>query len=235
MSALGGPVAVSWSGGKDSMLALDRAVRDGIDVRWLLNLYDGQSRRVRFHGVRTELIGLQAERLGIELVQKATTPADFEPVFVDALGALVDAGAQGIVFGNIHLADVRAWYEERTVTAGLHHVEPLWGEAPAALVAEVLRRGYRACVTSVDLLRGSRAWAGRELDSDLAIEIAAKPDTDPAGEHGEFHTYVFDGPLFGAPIDIVVGAPHEADGHLLIDLTSAVPSGIDAAAQPDAQ
>ncbi len=209
---------VAWSGGKDSMLALDRAVRGGMDVRWLLNLYDRESGRVRFHGVRRELIALQAERLGLELVQRATSPADFEDVFLDALAALVDAGAGAIIFGNIHLADVRAWYEVRTVAAGLRHLEPLWGEAPAALVAEVLYRGYRACLTGVDLSRGSRAWVGRELDGGLAAEIAGRPRVDPAGEHGEFHTFVFDGPLFDAAIDIVTGPTHEADSHLLIDL-----------------
>jgi uncharacterized protein (TIGR00290 family) len=214
-----GPFAVSWSGGKDSTLALDRALRNGMDVRWLFNLYDGQTGRVRFHGVRTELIELQADRLGLELVHKATSPADFEAVFLDALDALVDAGANGIIFGNIHLADVRGWYEERTTAAGLQHVEPLWGDAPESLVAEVLHRGYRARITGVDLSRGSRDWPGRELDRALAAEIAARPDTDPAGEHGEYHTYVFDGPLFGTPVDVVVGASHEAEGHLLVDLT----------------
>jgi uncharacterized protein (TIGR00290 family) len=215
-----GPVALSSSGGKDSTLALDRAVRQGLDVRWLLNLYDGQSGRIRFHGVRKELIALQADRLGLELIQQATSPADFETVFVNALDALVDAGATGIIFGNIHLVDVRGWYEERTTAAGLQHVEPLWGDAPESLVAEVLHRGYRTRITSVDLSRGSRDWPGRELDRDLAAEIAARPDTDPAGEHGEYHTFVFDGPLFRGPIDIVAGATHEAEGHLLIDLAA---------------
>jgi uncharacterized protein (TIGR00290 family) len=215
----GGPFAVSWSGGKDSTLALDRAVRQGLDVRWLLNLYDGQSGRVRFHGVRSVLIGLQADRLGLELIQKATAPADFEPVFLDALDALARAGASGIIFGNIHLADVRGWYEERTTAAGLRHLEPLWGDAPESLVAEVLHRGYRARITGVDLSRGSRDWPGRELDAALAAEIAARPDTDPAGEHGEYHTFVSDGPLFNSPIDLDTGVSHEAEGHLLVDLT----------------
>lgn len=216
-----GPCAVAWSGGKDSMLALDRAVRAGLDVRWLLNLYDGGTDRVRFHGVRRELVALQAQRLGVRLVQQPTTESDFEAVFTAGLQALAASGASAIIFGNIHLADVREWYEVRSTRAGLHHIEPLWGEAPAAVVAELLHRGYRSCLTAVDLDRASRSWAGRELDGELASEIASRTGTDPAGERGEYHTFVFDGPLFRSPIDLVIGESNESDHHLLIDLLAA--------------
>jgi uncharacterized protein (TIGR00290 family) len=200
------------------MLALDRAVRAGLDVRWLLNLYDGESGRVRFHGVRRELIAQQAQRLGIRLVQQPTAESDFEAVFVAGLQALAATGASAILFGNIHLADVRAWYEVRSINAGLHHIEPLWGEAPAAVVAELLHRGYRSVLTGIDLQRAPRSWAGRELEGELASEIAARSGTDPAGEYGEFHTFVFDGPLFSAPIDLVVGESNETANHLQVDL-----------------
>ena len=211
--------AVAWSGGKDSMLALDRAVRQGIDVRYLLNIVHGLTGRVRFHGVRAELIARQAEALRLELVQPFTSPEGFEAAFLGGLGDLLSRGVEGIIFGNIHLADVRAWYEERTTAHGLVHVEPIWGEPPGGLVAEVLARGYRTRVVSVDLGRGDRGWLGRELDPGLAGTIAAHPGADPAGEQGEFHTFVFDGPLFRHPVMHEVGAVHEEEGHAQIDLT----------------
>lgn len=210
--------ALSWSGGKDSALALDRAVRQGIDVRFLFNIVHGLTERVRFHGVRATMIARQAEALGLELIQPFTTPDGFEPAFLNGLDELREHGASGIVFGNIHLADVRAWYEERTTARGLTHVEPLWGGAPADIVAEVLDRGYRTRIVSVDLARGRRTWLGRELDRDLAHEIAATPGADPAGEQGEFHSFVFDGPLFRHPVAHVTGEVHEEEGHAMIDL-----------------
>lgn len=214
-------IAVAWSGGKDSMLALDRLVRGGRDVRFLFNLYDAASGRIRFHGVRRELIQRQAERLGLVLIQLAVGGSDFEAVFLKGLSKLRARGVTGIAFGNIHLADVRAWYEERTTAHGLAHIEPLWGGAPAELVRELIGRNYSATLTSVDLERTPRAWLGRTLDASLADEIRGSAGVDPAGESGEFHTFVYDGPLLRAPIRIATGEVHEAEHHALIDVTEA--------------
>jgi uncharacterized protein (TIGR00290 family) len=209
-------IAVMWSGGKDCTLALDRLRRAGRDVRFLVNLYDAASRRVRFHGVRRELIQRQAEQLGIPLLQRPTTPDNFERVFLDLLGTLRERRIGAVAFGDIHLADVRAWYEERTTGLGLEHVEPVWGEEPAALVAELLDRGYRALITSVDdATRGD--WLGRELDARLAATIVAA-GADAAGENGEYHTFVFAGPLFAEPIAVLPGEVVEQEGHAQIDL-----------------
>jgi diphthine-ammonia ligase len=119
--------ALFWSGGKDSLLALDRGRRFGLDIQALVNLYEGNSGRVRFHGVRKELIAEQANALGLELLQGKTHPENFEEAFLLVLQELKERGFDGIVFGNIHLADSRAWYEQRTTTHGFQHIEPLWG------------------------------------------------------------------------------------------------------------
>jgi uncharacterized protein (TIGR00290 family) len=213
-------IAIAWSGGKDSMLAMDRLVRGGRDVRFLLNLYDDASRRIRFHGVRRELIQRQAERLGLIPIQLPVSPHDFEAAFLSGLDRLRCAGVTAIAFGNIHLADVRDWYEARTAAVGLTHLEPLWGGMPGALVDELLSRGYAAALTSVDVTRGQRAWLGRLLDADLAAEIAAA-GVDPAGEEGEYHTFVYDGPLFRQPIVVSQGEVREAEGHAMIDFFEA--------------
>lgn len=207
------------SGGKDGTLAFDRATRSGLKIRYLANIYEGSTGRVRFHGIRKELIALQAESLGLELVSGHTTPEAFEPVFLRTLQALKAKGCDGVVFGNIHLADVRAWYEERVLAAGLDHIEPLWGDAPIELVHEVVERGYRALLVSVDLKQQAAGMLGRELDADLLTEIGITEDLDPCGERGEYHTYVFDGPTFRKPIPITKGPTVEIDGHRFIDLT----------------
>lgn len=214
--------ALSWSGGKDATLALDRAVRQGLDVRYLFNIYEGVSGRVRFHGVRSELIAAQAQALGLELIQAHTHPEDYAGALDRVLDELVGRGVGGIVFGNIHLEDIRAWYDERLRARGLEHVEPLWGERPEALVEEFLDRGFRARVVGVNLEIGRAEWLGRDLDERLIEEIAQAPGADVAGERGEYHTFVYDGPLFRMPVRFVTGATFELDGHRLIDL---VPAG----------
>ena len=212
-----GTYALAWSGGKDSTLALDRALRRDLDVRYLLNIYEGSSGRVRFHGVRREWIAEQADALGLELVQHHTHPDDFETVFLAALDQLKAIGVHGIVFGNIHLADVRAWYEERTTARGFRHVEPLWGEPPGALVREFVRRGHRARIVSVDLTQGRSEWLAREINDALVAEIEAAPGVDPCGEKGEYHSFAFGGPLFARSLEMREKARIEMEGHALLD------------------
>lgn len=210
--------AVAWSGGKDSTLALHRARTRGYPVTHLFNVYEGSSGRVRFHGVRRELIAAQATALELELVQEATGPGDFEAAFTRALDRLEESGVRGVVFGNIHLSDIRGWYEERTTGRGLSHVEPLWGGEPAGLVREFVMLGYRARVVSVMLESGDPAWVGRELKGGILREIVGRPGVDSCGEHGEYHTFVWDGPLFGHPVRARAGETVEIEGHRLLDL-----------------
>jgi uncharacterized protein (TIGR00290 family) len=214
--------ALSWSGGKDAMLALDRAVRQGLDVRYLFNIYEGVSGLVRFHGVRRELIGAQAEALGLELVQMHTHPDDYAAAFDRVLDDLRARGVGGILFGNIHLADIRAWYEERVAARGLVQGDPLWGVAPAAVLDEFVERGYRARVVSVNLELGRAEWLGREFDRELATELVTAEGIDVAGERGEYHTFAYDGPLFRHPVRISAGEVFEREGHRILELVPVV-------------
>jgi uncharacterized protein (TIGR00290 family) len=213
--------ALMSSGGKDSTLALDRARRLGLDVRFLANIYDGSSGRVRHHGVRRELIEAQAASLGLECIQAGSGPEEFEVAFASVLDILKARGCQGLVFGNIHLEDVRGWYERRVRARGLEHVEPLWGEPGIELVHEVVERGYRVVVVGVDLHRPAATFLGRELDADLLTEIGITDELDAAGECGEYHTFVYDGPSFAYPLLIRPGKPVDVEGHRFLDLTLA--------------
>lgn len=212
--------ALFWSGGKDSTFALHRACGAGMEVCYLVNIYEGRSGRVRFHGVRAELIRAQAAALGIPLLQRHTHPDPFEPVFEQVLDELRSGGVEGVLFGNIHLADVRAWYEARTTRRGFLHRELLWGEPPGQLVRQFLQAGYRAVVTAVDLARGDASWVGRELDEGL-VEAVEAFGADPCGEFGEYHTFVFQGPLFQHPVPFTLGERVERDAHLFVDLVPA--------------
>ena len=210
--------ALSWSGGKDSVLALHRAVRAGLDVRYLFTLYDPASARVRFHGIPPAVLHEQAAALGRELLALPAPWERFEEVFRAGLEILAARGVSGVVFGNIHLADVRAWYEERVVACGLRHHEPLWGVPPAALLAEAIGQGYLARLVCVDVARLPGSWLGRALDAGCSAELLALPDVDPCGELGEYHTLVTDGPLFARPVRVRDGATREEGTFLVLEV-----------------
>lgn len=115
------------------------------------------------------------------------------------LAELRRRGYAGVVLGDIHLADVRAWYEDRVRAAGLDHVEPLWGDDPAALVGEFVAAGGRAVVTCVDTERLDESWLGRVIDEGFVGDIAGLP-VDACGENGEYHSFAFAGPAFARPV-----------------------------------
>lgn len=211
-------LALMTSGGKDGTLALDRARRSGLDVRWLASVFEGNTGRLRFHGIPHQLLEAQAKALGLEPILKRTHPDTFEQAFDRLLADLRDQGCTGALFGNISLADVRAWYEERVTAAGLTHHELLWGEPSMELAYEVVERGYHAMVVAVNLEMRAVRFLGREMDADLLTEIGITDDLDPCGERGEYHTFVFDGPEFRAPVGFAIGHQLEREGHRFLDL-----------------
>lgn len=196
--------AVMWSGGKDSALALWRARQRGLRVDWLVNVYDRATERVRFHATPVEAIACQAGAAGAALVSVATDWETFDASLRASFQRLVAHGCRGVVFGDIHLADVRAWYEERTRAAGLDHIEPLWGEAPAALLAEFVAIGGRAVLTCVETAKLDASWLGRVIDDQFVTDIAAT-GIDACGENGEYHSFAYSGPFFGRALSLRPG------------------------------
>ncbi len=188
-----------WSGGKDSALALMRARAAGLAVTRLLNFHDRATGRVRFHATPAKLIAAQADAMGLALQLYGTSWEEFETAFRSTLEALRVEGFAGVIFGDIHLADVRDWYKHRVEAAGLAHVEPLWGDSSADLVAEFVASGSRAVITCCEDGKLDEGWLGRIIDERFAGDIARLP-IDPAGENGEYHSFVFAGPLFRAPV-----------------------------------
>jgi len=212
LPAVDGPVAVAWSGGKDSALARHRAVLSGYRPVLLVNMASADG-SVRFHGVAGELIAGQARALGSDLLSVPTAPAEYETRFAAMLGELCTRGIAGLVFGNLHLADVQAWFETRTAAAGLAHVEPLWGWAPREVVVQFLAAGFRAVVVSVMADRVDARWLGAPFDKRFLAVLSACPDVDLCGERGEYHTFVYDGPGFSAPVGFALGAPVLSEGY----------------------
>jgi len=212
-----GRYAVMWSGGKDSALAVARAREDGLEIGALLNFIDEATRRVRFHATRAELIAAQARAIGTPLRQFATTWPSYEATFRTALGDLATEGFTGVILGDIHLTDVRAWYEERVRAAGLLHVEPLWGGSPPDLVREFVARGGRAVITCCEVARLDASWLGRVIDPGSVGELVAEP-IDACGENGEYHSFAFAGPIFREEVGWVAGPKHLEEGFLQLEL-----------------
>jgi len=197
------PVASSWSGGKDSCLACYKAIKQGYDVKYLLNFISEEFKRVAFHGAKAELLQLQAKAIGIEIFQKETTPDGYEKQFIEAVSALREKGIKSLICGDIHLAGCREWAEKACKEASVSAIEPLWGREPLDVVNEFVDLDFQTIVTSTQSKLLGKEWIGRQVDKKFISDLQKKRGIDPCGENGEFHTFVFDGPLFKKRVEIL--------------------------------
>ncbi|HJV63098.1 MAG TPA: diphthine--ammonia ligase [Albitalea sp.] len=210
----------SWSGGKDSMLALHRALDAGHRVEAVLAMFDETGERSRSHALPPSLMQAQADALGIPLVMRRATWASYEAVFREQLRAFAAQGITHGVFGDIDLQAHRDWEEAVCAAAGITPVLPLWQQPRRALVDELLALGYRARVVCVDARFLGKAFCGREFDAGFIADLPA--GVDACGENGEFHTFVFDGPRFTHPVVHELVRVHEleptapAPGHFFV-------------------
>jgi uncharacterized protein (TIGR00290 family) len=214
---------VSWSSGKDSTLALAEAREDpSLEVVGLLTTLNRSADRVAMHAVRRELLVAQAEALGLPLHQvDLPWPCSYEEydrLMTEAVATATAAGVTRMVFGDLFLADVRAYRENALAGTGVEPVFPLWDRPTGELARHMVERGIKATITCVDPRQLDRSFAGRPYDRALLEEL---PDAvDPCGENGEFHTFVHDGPGFAAPLDVRVGEVVERDGFVFADVLS---------------
>lgn len=212
---------MSWSSGKDSAFALHEARRDpSLEVVGLLTTVTAAFDRVSMHGVRRALLEAQSDRLGLPLhVAEIPAPCPNE-VYEARMGGLIErARAEGVsamVFGDLFLDDIRAYRERMLDGTGIEPVFPLWQRPTARLARTMLEAGVRAHLTCLDPGKIPAELAGRVWDADLLAALPA--GVDPCGEHGEFHTFVSDGPGFASPIGVEPGEVVRRDGFVFADL-----------------
>lgn len=179
--------------------------------------------RISMHGVRRSLLHVQAEALGLPLVEIEIPPECpnrvYEERMAAGLGAQIEArGVRGVVYGDIFLQDVRDYRERQLGAVGLRPIFPLWGRDTGALARGFIDDGFRAVLCAVDRGQVDGGFVGRDYDHRLLDEL---PETaDPCGENGEFHTFVHAGPLFHAPVPLRRGERVERDGFWFCDLHS---------------
>ena len=210
----------SWSGGKDSMLALHRVLAAGARVEALLAMFDEAGERSRSHALPPRLMQAQADALGIPLVMRKASWTDYEAVFTDQLQRFAAEGITHGLFGDIDLQAHRDWEEKVCGAAGISAALPLWKEPRRALVDELLSLGYRSRVVCVDARFLDAGFCGREFNASFIADLPA--GVDACGENGEFHTFVFDGPHFSRPVTHELVHVHElkpvapAPGHYYV-------------------
>ena len=217
---------LSWSGGKDCAWALERLRGAPVKIEALLTTINEQADRVAMHGVRRELIEEQAHSIGIPL-WTAPLPwpcpnGRYEEVMAEVCGRAVNHGIEAVVFGDLFLEDIRAYRERMLAGTGLEPLFPLWGEPTHSLAREIMTGGLHARLACIDRKKLDASFAGREFDARL-LEILP-PDVDPCGENGEFHSFVYDGPMFRRPIAVEPGVLHEDGDFVFADLMCPVSS-----------
>jgi uncharacterized protein (TIGR00290 family) len=212
---------ISWSSGKDSAYALHEARSLGLaEVVGAITTISEAYGRVAMHGVRASLLDRQMAALGIPSVRvMLPTPCSneiYEARFGEACERLRAEGVRHIVFGDLHLEDVRAYRERQLAALGMRGIFPLWRRDTPSLARAMIASGLIAYLTCVDPRRLDASFAGREFDDRLLEDLPR--GVDPCGENGEFHTVVSAGPMFAAPIAVRVGEVVERDGFVFADV-----------------
>ena len=214
-------VAVGWSGGKESALALYTVMAwSSYTVSTLLTTFTEGYDRVTMHGVRRGLVERQAEALGIPL-HRVFIPRDcsmnvYDERMGEAVLKLRGEGIEAVVFGDVFLEDVRRYREENLSKLGMGVIEPLWGRSTRELAETFIDLGFKAIVTCIDTRLLSKEFLGRIFDEGFLEDLPS--NVDPCGENGEFHTFVFQGPIFKGRVEFNIGESLKRGFFLYCDL-----------------
>jgi uncharacterized protein (TIGR00290 family) len=215
------PVLFCWSGGKDSAMALYLLLRrSDIRITALLTTVTQGFDRISMHGVRRELLKRQAESIGLPLHEVLIPPQCINPVYEAQMEAALrthyDEGIRTVAFGDIFLEDLRAYREKNLARIGMTALFPIWKRDTRELIRAFHAANFRAIAVCIDSKVLDSSFVGRELDEAFFRDLP--PQADPCGENGEFHTFVFDGPIFRTPVRIRAGEIIKRDSFVFCDL-----------------
>lgn len=209
---------VSWSGGKESALSLCRAKNNGMDVRYVLNMAEEKGEYSRSHGLSCRILRLQAKCMGIFLLQSHTSWQEYEKKFKEAVLLLKKRGVNTGVFGDIDLQEHREWVEGVCRQTGITPCLPLWGNRREDLLHDFIQVGFKAILVGVrsDLL--DRTWLGREINEEFVEDLKSSGNIDLCGERGEYHTFVFDGPIFQRKVEFAIGRTINRNNYSFLEI-----------------
>ena len=214
-------VFTSWSGGKDCCFACYQAAASGLKVHCLVNMITEDGKRSWTHGLSTELLEVQSQAIGIPLIQRRTTMANYETEFKDMLLALKQEGIKGGVFGDIDLEEHRQWVNRICQQVNITPYLPLWGYSQEAILKNFMGLGFEAIVVVARADLFSQEWLGRKINLDFLSHLSELKQTNEiqlCGEAGEYHTFVTNGPLFNQRIEILETNKVLRDGYWFLDI-----------------
>ena len=219
---------LSWSTGKDSAWALHQIqARGKYDVAGLFTTVNETFDRVAMHAVRRTLLEAQATAAGPPLriipLPWPCSNQQYEAIMVKTWTAAIENAVEAIAFGDLFLQDVRQFRVDLLQGTGLEPIFPLWQSPTRTLAELMIRSGVQAKLTCVDPKRLDADFAGREFDMELLRDLPL--NVDPCGENGEFHSFVYAGPMFAYPLQVAVGEVTERDGFVFADIVSMGRSG----------
>lgn len=210
---------VSWSGGKDSTLAFYNAIKDSkIEVAYLLNMLSENGTHSRSHHLSVAALKAQAEAMNIPIVQRQAKWGGYEEEFKSALAVFKGEGVQTGVFGDIDVQEHRDWVERVCSESGLNAMLPLWQRSRESLMGEFIAVGFKAVIVAVKLECMGSEWLGRQLDRQFVEDMKRLPQVDLCGENGEYHTFVYDGPIFKVPVAFSAGEKMHTQTHSFLDI-----------------
>ena len=217
-------ILLSWSSGKDSAWSLHvLRQRAEYEVVGLLTTFNEAAGRVAMHAVRRDLVQRQAAAAGLPLWEVPLpwpcSNDQYESLMAEACAKAVAEGVEGIAFGDLFLEDVRTYREKQLQPTGLEPIFPVWGMPTRALAQQMIASGTRAKLTCIDTEKLDRSFAGREFDEALLSDLPE--EVDPCGERGEFHSFVYAGPMFSAALPVSVGETVVRDQFVFADVIAA--------------
>jgi uncharacterized protein (TIGR00290 family) len=212
---------LSWSSGKDSAWSLHLLRRQPeYEIVGLLTTFNREANRVAMHGVRRELVQAQAKAAGVPLwdvdLPSPCSNADYERIMSEVCRAAVQSGIECIAFGDLFLRDIRAYREKQLENSGVKPIFPVWDLPTPQLARQMIDSGLKAKLACVDTKSLAPEFVGREFDAQLLSDLP--PQIDPCGENGEFHSFVYAGPMFSAELPVDVGEIVSRDRFVFADL-----------------
>ena len=215
------PILFCWSGGKDSAMALHTLLqRSDVHIAALLTTVTEGYERISMHGVRRELLERQVQSIGMPLHEVRIPPQCINPIYEarmeEALRVHFEKGVRKVAFGDIFLEDLRAYRENNLARIGMTALFPIWRRDTRELIRSFHANQFRAVAVCVDSKVLDPSFAGRELDESFFRDLPSH--ADPCGENGEFHSFVFDGPIFQSPIPVRTGEIVNRDGFVFCDI-----------------
>lgn len=208
-----------WSGGKDSCFAYYRALSLGYEVLALFNVLDPDGKISLSHGLPSQLISEQAKMTGVPIIQKAVPKQRYEQEFKALIRKWKkQKDIKGIVFGDIYLQEHKDWIDKVCSQIDVEAIMPLWGKDTKELINNFINDGFKAIVIATKVNFLGKEWLERKIDEEFIKDLESLGNIDLCGEKGEYHTFVFDGPIFKEPAKFTTGRKIFRDKHYFLEM-----------------